>query len=101
MGSLTEEERVEETLQEVPESDGPQREHTRCDDRISIFYTPIDEADEEFESRADSNFDGINTGSEENPQLFKLQVADILHAIFHFAALAHHRPYALPRRPDP
>ncbi len=69
MGRSTENERED---REKQERSGAQREHARCDDRISIFYSPIDETNGNFESSAESIFDGPDVGSQESPHLYKL-----------------------------
>jgi hypothetical protein len=70
MGSLD-----EEVVQGEPASGDVtevRREHARCDDRISLFYALIDTQDEAHDSNAESIFDGLTTGADENPQLYKL-----------------------------
>ncbi|MBE9528977.1 MAG: PilZ domain-containing protein [Proteobacteria bacterium] len=70
MGSLD-----EEVVQGEPVSGDVtelRREHARCDDRISLFYAPIDTEDEAHESSAESIFDGLVTGADDNPRLYKL-----------------------------
>ncbi len=51
---------------------GAQREHTRCDDRISLFYSRIENPENEYDSTAESIFDGVCFGTEDNPRLYKL-----------------------------